>query len=51
MLNRNQSETGELAGELDIVKNNARIMLKVNVDLQDRLVNGQLATVKHIKQT
>ena len=30
------------------IKNNARIMLTVNDGLQDRLVNGQLATVKHI---
>ena len=46
-LNRNQSETGGLAGVLDI-KLNARVMLTVNIDLQDRLVNGQLGTVKYI---
>ena len=47
VLNRNQSETGGLAGVLNI-KLNARIMLTVKIDLQDRLVNGQLGTVKCI---
>ena len=47
MLNWNQSETGGLAGILKI-KTNARVMLTVNIDLQDRLVNGQLGTVMHI---
>ena len=48
VLNRNQSETGGLAGILKI-KINARVMLTVNIDLQDRLVNGQLETVMHIE--
>ena len=48
VLNRNQSETSGLAGVLDI-KLNARVMLTVNIDLQDRLVNGQLGTVKCIR--
>ena len=47
VLNRNQSETGGLARVLDI-KLNARAMLTVNIDLQDRLVNGQLGAVKCI---
>ena len=47
VLGRNQSETGGLAGVLD-VKLNSRVMLTINVDLKDRLVNGQLGTVKHI---
>ena len=47
VLNRKQSETGGLAQSLQI-KLNARVMLAVNIDLQDRLVNGQLETIKHI---
>ena len=43
----NQSETDGLAGILKI-KIKARVMLTVNIDLQDRLVNGQLETVMHI---
>ena len=39
VLNRNQSETGRLAGILKI-KINAKAMLTVNIDFQDRLVNG-----------
>ena len=39
-LNQNQSETGGLAGLLDI-KVNARVMLTVNVDRVDRLINSQ----------
>ena len=46
VLNRNLSETGGLASMLDI-KVNARIILTVNVGLQDRLINGQLGTVKY----
>ena len=47
MLDRNQSETGGLASMLQI-KVNARIMLTVNIDISDRLINGQIGTVKHI---
>ena len=47
VLNRNQSETGGLARILDI-KVIARIMLTVNIDIADRLINGQIGTVKHI---
>ena len=46
-LNRSQSETSGIAGALEL-KVNARIMVTVNIDLDDRLVNGQLGTVKHI---
>ena len=45
VLNRNQSETGGLAGILKIIIN-ARVMLTVNIDLQDRLVHGQLCILK-----
>ena len=46
-LNRNQSETGGLAGLLNI-KVNARVMSTVNIDIADRLINGQIGTLKHI---
>ena len=45
--NRNQSETGGLAGLLKI-KVDARVMITVNINIQDRLTNGQLGTIKHI---
>ena len=44
----NQSETGGLASTLQI-KSNIRVMLTMNVDLQDRLIDGQSGTVKHIE--
>ena len=44
---RNQSQTGGLAQILQ-VKLNARVMLTANVDIEDRLINGQIGTVKHI---
>ena len=47
VLNRNQGETRGLAGVLDI-KLNARVILTVKIDSQDRLVNGQLGTMKCI---
>ena len=46
-LNRNQNETGGLAGLLNI-KVNAGVMLTVNIDIADRLINGQIGTVKRI---
>ena len=46
-LSRNQSQTGGLAQTL-YVKINARVMLTVNIDIADRLINGQIGTVKHI---
>ena len=47
ILKHNQSEMGGLASMLQI-KLNARVMLTMNIDLQDRFVNGQLGTAKHI---
>ena len=47
VLNRNQSNNGELARLLHI-KINARVILTVNIDVEDRLVNGQLGTVINI---
>ena len=44
----NQSETSGLASTLQI-KSNVRVMLTMNVDLQDRLIDGQSGTVKHIE--
>ena len=48
-LDQNQTDNGGLASVIKI-KVNSRVMLTVNVDLSDRLVNGQLGTVKHISK-
>ena len=45
--NRKQSETGGLAFILN-VKLGARVMLTVNIDLQDRLINGQIGTILQV---
>ena len=44
-LDRNQTETGVLASVIKI-KVNSRVTLTVNLDWSDRLLNGQLGTVK-----
>ena len=44
---RNQSQTGGLS-ELLHIKVDVRVMLTVNIDIADRLINGQIGTVKHI---
>ena len=49
VLSRSQSETGGLAGALEL-KVNTGVILTVNADLKDRLVNGQLGTVKHFQK-
>ena len=49
VLNRSQSETGGLAGTVEL-KVSARVMFTVNVNLEDRLVNCQLGTVKYFKK-
>ena len=46
--NKKFSETGGLTYNLGI-KVGARVLLTTNIDIKDRLVNGQLGTVKHIK--
>lgn len=46
--NRRQSETGGLALLLH-VKVEARVMITTNIDISDRLINGQLGTVKQFK--
>ena len=48
-LDRNQTDTGGLASVIKI-KVNLRVMLTFNVDLSDRLVNGQLGRIKHISK-
>ena len=48
VLNRNQMETGGLARILEL-KVNARVMLTSNIDVPDKLSNGQIGTVFHIK--
>ena len=47
--NRKQSKTGGLTVLLK-VKVNARVMITTNIDLSDRLINGQIGTVKRINQ-
>ena len=48
-LDRNQTETGGLASAIKI-KVNSSVILAVTVDLSDRLVNGQLGSVKYISK-
>ena len=43
-----QSETGGLAYSLEL-KINARVMLATNINIENRLINGQIGTVKHIE--
>ena len=48
-LNHNQSKTGGLASIFK-VKLNVPIVLTVSIDLQDRLINGQIETIKHVSK-
>ena len=45
--NRKQSETGGLASNLTL-KLGAKIMLTINIDISDKLINGQIGIVKNI---
>ena len=47
VLARSRSETGGLDSEI-LIKVNSRVMLTTNIDISDRLINGQMGTVKHI---
>ena len=44
VLSKRRSETGGLDTEI-VIKEHARVMLTTNVDISDRLINGQLGTV------
>ena len=46
--NRKPSETGGLVKCLKL-KLEAKVMLTVNLDVQDRLINGQIGVVKHLE--
>ena len=46
--NQKQTNTGGLARSLNL-KIGPKVMLKVNVGIQDRLINGQTGNVKHIQ--
>ena len=48
-LDRNQTDTEGLASAIKI-KVNSSVILAVTVDLRDRLVNGQLGSVKYISK-
>ena len=48
VLNRSQMDTGGLAKILQ-VKINARVMLTSNIDVPDKLSNGQIGTVFYVK--
>ena len=47
VLSKGRSDNGGLDAEIQ-VKKNARVMLSVNVDITDRLINGQMGTIARI---
>ena len=47
VLSRGRSETGGLDSEI-LMKENARVMLTANIDIANRLINGQMGTVVQI---
>ena len=46
--NQNQTNTGGLEKLLKL-KIGAKVMLTVNIDIEDRLINGQTGTIRHIE--
>ena len=46
-MSKGRSETGGLDTKI-LIKENARVMLTTNVDISDRLINGQLGTVINV---
>ena len=46
--NKSQMETGGLAQKL-LLKLHAKVMLTSNIDVSDRLINGQIGTVQHFQ--
>ena len=48
ILNKRNTECEGLSPEIS-VKENARIMLTTNIDIQDRLINGQMGTIRKVK--
>ena len=48
VLSKSQSQTGGLASILNL-KVSARVMITNNIDVSDKLSNGQIGTMKHIK--
>ena len=49
VLGFSQSKTGGLAHTL-IIKLGAKVMLTSNIDIKDKLINGQIGTVVHIEK-
>lgn len=47
VLARGRSETGGLDSVI-LAKENARLMLTTNIDINDRLINGQMGTITKI---
>ena len=47
VLARGRSETGGLDSVI-LAKENVRVMLTTNIDINDRLINGQMGTIKKI---
>lgn len=45
VLAKGRSETGGLDFEI-LVKENCRVMLTTNIDINDSLINGQIGTIK-----